>query len=185
MPITITSLTTHTATLPSSLSHHATQKIPLNSQNPYPSFSVTNYPLFSIQPSAAYTSFLGIRFDSHGFLLPWSQAGDFSVNRNHHPPVSSEGIFHNYPVNTYGDVGGIFVNTTVQPTSTVLGSEHGWQPRSDHRFQKLKIPFFDEEDVYGWVYQVERFFEVQGLITMGDRLRAAVLSLEGSALSWF
>ncbi|GJZ83807.1 ty3-gypsy retrotransposon protein [Tanacetum coccineum] len=41
------------------------------------------------------------------------------------------------------------------------------------------------EDVYGWVYQVERFFEVQGLITTGDRLRAAVLSLEGSALSWY
>ncbi|GKB48341.1 ankyrin repeat-containing protein [Tanacetum coccineum] len=47
------------------------------------------------------------------------------------------------------------------------------------------MPLFHGEDVYGWVYQVERFFEVQGLITMGDQLRAAVLSLEGSALSWF
>ncbi|GJW60654.1 hypothetical protein Tco_0109989 [Tanacetum coccineum] len=112
-----------------------------------------------------------------------THAGEFSVNRNHCPPVSSEGIFQNYPGNTFRDAGGIFANTTVQPTSTVHGSERGWQPGSDHRLRKLKMPLFDGEDVYGWVYQVERFFEVQGLITTGDRLRAAVLSLEGSALS--
>nr|GFD41690.1 ankyrin repeat-containing protein [Tanacetum cinerariifolium] len=51
--------------------------------------------------------------------------------------------------------------------------------------RKLKMPLFDGEDVYRWVYQVVRFFEVHGLITTEDRLRAAVLSLEGSALSWF
>nr|GFD06442.1 ankyrin repeat-containing protein [Tanacetum cinerariifolium] len=47
------------------------------------------------------------------------------------------------------------------------------------------MPLFDGVDVYGWVYQAERFFEVQGLNTTGERLRAAVLSLEGPALSWF
>nr|GEV22899.1 hypothetical protein [Tanacetum cinerariifolium] len=89
-------------------------------------------------------------------------------------------------MNLYLSKGGIFAITTVQPTSsTVHGSERGWQPRSDHRMRKLKMPLFKGEDVYGWVYQVERFFEVQGLITTEDRLRAAVLSLEGSALSWF
>nr|GEW78350.1 ankyrin repeat-containing protein [Tanacetum cinerariifolium] len=73
-----------------------------------------------------------------------------------------------------------------QPTSSTLhGSERGWQPRSDHRMRKLKMPLFDGEDVYGWVYQAERFFEVHGLNTTGERLRAAVLSLEGPALSWF
>ncbi|GKB47835.1 putative mitochondrial protein [Tanacetum coccineum] len=185
MPTTIMSLTTHTAALPPPLSHHATQPIPPNSQNPYPPFSVTSYPPFPGQPSAAYTSFSGLRFDSQGFLLPMTHAGEFSVNRNHCPPVSSEGIFQNYPGNTFRDAGGIFANTTVQPTTTVHGSERGWQPGSDHRLRKLKMPLFDGEDVYGWVYQVERFFEVQGLVTTGDRLRAVVLSLEGSALSWF
>ncbi|GJU15925.1 reverse transcriptase [Tanacetum coccineum] len=86
MPTTIMSLTTHTAALPPPLSHHATQPITPNSQNPYPPFSVTNYPPFLVQPSAAYTSFTGLKFDSQGFLLPWSQAVDFSVNRNHRPP---------------------------------------------------------------------------------------------------
>nr|GFB61014.1 ankyrin repeat-containing protein [Tanacetum cinerariifolium] len=95
-------------------------------------------------------------------------------------------MFQNYSGNMFGDARGIFANTTVQPTSsTVHGSERGWQPRSDHRMRKLKMPLFDGEDVYGWVYQAERFFEVQGLNTTGERLRAAVLSLEGLALSWF
>ncbi|KAJ9547436.1 hypothetical protein OSB04_019979 [Centaurea solstitialis] len=44
---------------------------------------------------------------------------------------------------------------------------------------------FNGEDVYGWVYQVERFFDVQGLVTSGERLREAMLSLEGPALSWY
>ncbi|GKD45540.1 ankyrin repeat-containing protein [Tanacetum coccineum] len=78
-------------------------------------------------------------------------------SQNH---IHRTSIFHNYTGNTYGDAGGIFTNTTVQPTSTVQGSERRWQP-------------------------VERFFEVHGLITTGDRLRAAVLSLEGSALLSF
>ncbi|GJV96921.1 hypothetical protein Tco_1548498 [Tanacetum coccineum] len=47
------------------------------------------------------------------------------------------------------------------------------------------MPLFDGEDVYGWVYQAERLFEVQGLNTTRERLRAAVLSLEGPALSLF
>nr|GEZ68747.1 ankyrin repeat-containing protein [Tanacetum cinerariifolium] len=57
--------------------------------------------------------------------------------------------------------------------------------RADHRFRKLKMPLFYEADVYGLVYQAGRFFEVKGLNTTGERLRAAVLSLEGLALSWF
>ncbi|GJW54349.1 ankyrin repeat-containing protein [Tanacetum coccineum] len=194
MPASITPPATHPATPPPPLPHHTaaaatphhtTQPIPLNSQNSYPAFAVTSYPPFPGQPAAAYTSFSGLRFDSQGFPLPMTHAGEFSVNRNHCPQVSSEGIFQNYPGNTFRDAGGIFANTTVPPTSTVHGSERGWQPGSDHRLRKLKMPLFDGEDVYGWVYQVERFFEVQGLITTGDRLRAAVLSLEGSALSWF
>lgn len=41
------------------------------------------------------------------------------------------------------------------------------------------MPVFDGEDAYGWVYKIERFFEVQGLVTTGEKLRAAVLSMEG------
>ncbi|GKB11942.1 hypothetical protein Tco_0845865 [Tanacetum coccineum] len=63
-----------------------------------------------------------------GFPLPMTHTGEFSVNRNHCPQVSSEGIFQNYPGNTFRDAGGIFANTIVPPTSTVHGSERGWQP---------------------------------------------------------
>ncbi|GJT00795.1 hypothetical protein Tco_0821964 [Tanacetum coccineum] len=132
MAATITPPATHPATLPPPLPHHIaaaatphhpTPLIPLNSQNSYPAFAVTSYPPFPSQPSAAYTSFSGLRFDSQGFPLPMTHAGEFSVNRNHCPPVSSEGIFQNYPGNTFKDAGGIFANTTVHPTATVHGSK--------------------------------------------------------------
>ncbi|GKC28522.1 hypothetical protein Tco_1035816 [Tanacetum coccineum] len=132
MAATITPPATHPATLPPPLPHHIaaaatphhpTPLIPLNSQNSYPAFAVTSYPPFPSQPSAAYTSFSGLRFDSQGFPLPMTHAGEFSVNHNHCPPVSSEGIFQNYPGNTFKDAGGIFANTTVHPTATVHGSK--------------------------------------------------------------
>ncbi|GJZ62539.1 hypothetical protein Tco_0618676, partial [Tanacetum coccineum] len=132
MPTTIKPPATHPATLPPPLPHHTavvatpqhtTPPIPLNSQNSYPAFAVTSYPPFPNQPSAAYTSFSGLRFDSQGFPLPMTHVGEFSVNRNHCPPVSSEGIFQNYPGNTFRDAGGIFANTTVHPTATVHGSK--------------------------------------------------------------
>ncbi|GJU28568.1 retrotransposable element Tf2 [Tanacetum coccineum] len=110
-----------------------------------------------------------------------THAGEFSVNRNHCPPVSSEGIFQNYPGNTFRDAGGIFANTTVQPTSTVHGSERGWQPGSDHRLRKLKMPLFDGEDVYGWVYQ--RGFD--GLITARRLLHRFQPSQNGNLLEQF
>lgn len=42
---------------------------------------------------------------------------------------------------------------------------------------------FEGDDAYGWVYRVERFFNIRGLVTTGERLRAACL--EGPALAWF
>ncbi|GJW03450.1 ty3-gypsy retrotransposon protein [Tanacetum coccineum] len=153
MPASITPPATHPATPPPPLPHHTaaaatphhtTQPISLNSQNSYPAFAVTSYPPFPGQPAAAYTSFSGLRFDSQGFPLPTTHAGEFSVNRNPCPQVSSGGIFQNYPGNTFERAGGLFAIPHCSPTSTAMG-----------------------------------------LITTGDRLRAAVLSLEGSALSWF
>ncbi|GKA93150.1 ty3-gypsy retrotransposon protein [Tanacetum coccineum] len=47
------------------------------------------------------------------------------------------------------------------------------------------MPLCNGDDVYEWVYQAERFFDIQALQTTGERLRAAMMCLEGPALSWF
>ncbi|GJU21685.1 hypothetical protein Tco_1155027 [Tanacetum coccineum] len=64
------------------------------------------------------------------------------------------------------------------------GFDRGWSSGTDYRLRKLKMPLFNRDDVYDWVYQAERFFDIQGLFTTGERLRAAMMCLEGSALSW-
>nr|GEY74365.1 ankyrin repeat-containing protein [Tanacetum cinerariifolium] len=140
-----------------------------------------NCPPFSAQPAATYTSFSGLQFDSQGFPLPMRPPRDVSGNRNLRQPVNNESIFQNYHGNTYGQAGVAFPNAT--SPLVVQGLEREWNP--DHRFLKLKMPLFDGADVYGWVCQAEKFFEVQGLHTTGERLHVAVLSLEGPALSWF
>nr|GEV43713.1 reverse transcriptase domain-containing protein [Tanacetum cinerariifolium] len=90
--------------------------------------------------------------------------------------------FSAQPIATYMSFSGLQFDSQgfplpMSPPEDVCGN------RTDHRFRKLKMPLFDGQDVYGWVYQPERFFEVQGLNTTRERLRAAVLSLEGPALS--
>ncbi|GKC49539.1 hypothetical protein Tco_1072284 [Tanacetum coccineum] len=57
---------------------------------------------------------------------------------------------------------------------------HGFE----HRMRKLKMPVFEGEDAYGWIYRVKRYFEIQGL-TQQEQLRAAALFMEGEALSWY
>ncbi|GJZ54671.1 ankyrin repeat-containing protein [Tanacetum coccineum] len=57
---------------------------------------------------------------------------------------------------------------------------HGFE----HRMRKLKMPVFEGEDAYGWIYRVERYFEIQGL-PQHEQLRAAALCMEGEALSWY
>ncbi|GKD51679.1 hypothetical protein Tco_1280655 [Tanacetum coccineum] len=42
----------------------------------------------------------------------------------------------------------------------------------EHRMRKLKMPVFEGEDAYGWIYRVERYFEIQG-IPQHEQLRAA------------
>ncbi|XP_071714502.1 uncharacterized protein [Rutidosis leptorrhynchoides] len=46
------------------------------------------------------------------------------------------------------------------------------------------MPVFEGEDAYGWIYRVERYFEVQG-IPPQEQLRAAAICMEGEALSWY
>ncbi|GKF42299.1 hypothetical protein Tco_0125641 [Tanacetum coccineum] len=50
--------------------------------------------------------------------------------------------------------------------------------------RKLKMTVFEGEDAYGWIYSVERYFEIQG-IPQHEQLRAAALCKEGEALSWY
>ncbi|GJY45837.1 putative mitochondrial protein [Tanacetum coccineum] len=54
---------------------------------------------------------------------------------------------------------------------------------NDYRFKKLKMPIFDGEDAYGWIYRMERFFKIQGVEAL-EQLQVAELCLEGEALSW-
>ncbi|PWA72590.1 hypothetical protein CTI12_AA104190 [Artemisia annua] len=54
----------------------------------------------------------------------------------------------------------------------------------EHRMRKLKMPLFEGEDAYGWIYRVERYFEIQGLPPQ-EQLRAAALCMEGEALAWY
>ncbi|KAL4591035.1 hypothetical protein LXL04_003983 [Taraxacum kok-saghyz] len=70
------------------------------------------------------------------------------------------------------------------PTGT-QGYGGGRIPEADYRLRRLKMPLFEGEDAFRWIYKVERFFEVQGLNTFGEKLRAAVLCLEGSVLAWY
>ncbi|GJW85605.1 ankyrin repeat-containing protein [Tanacetum coccineum] len=75
-------------------------------------------------------------------------------------------------------------NQTIPPP-LVHGNERGWVPGIDYRLRKLKMPLFNGDNVYGWVYLAERFFDIQGLVTSEERLKAAMMCLEGPALSWF
>ena len=50
--------------------------------------------------------------------------------------------------------------------------------------RKLQIPVFSGEDVQGWIYRVENYFEVHQF-GKKDRLLAVTLCLEGAPLNWF
>ncbi|GKD06305.1 ankyrin repeat-containing protein, partial [Tanacetum coccineum] len=107
----------------------------------------------------------------------------------------------------YDDLGFELPNNTMESSST-MGKNHrvsffekegfgrgfGVEPQPnleretqqnfEHRMRKLKMPIFEGDDAHGWIYRVERYFEVQGVIRR-ERLRAAALCLEGEALAWY
>ena len=56
--------------------------------------------------------------------------------------------------------------------------------RRDNRVQRLKFPIFDEAYLNGWVFRVERFFDMN-MMTGNEKLEVAVLSMEGEAIAWF
>ncbi|GKA14575.1 putative mitochondrial protein [Tanacetum coccineum] len=131
----------------------------------YSNVSGFTQPLIYQQPqhptqTPAYTSFSGLHFDSQGFLLPMGTIG-FG------PFVTGEqGSNYNRrpPMSKEG--------TFMCFGELSLGNSEG-------------ISSVNTDDVYEWVYQVERFFDIKALQTTGERLRAAMMCLEGPSLSWF
>lgn len=73
----------------------------------------------------------------------------------------------------------------MQPLTANYGQGGGWVPNTDYRLRKLKMPLFEGEDAYGWVYKAERFFDMQGLSTSSEKLRVVVLCIEGPVLAWY
>ena len=55
---------------------------------------------------------------------------------------------------------------------------------ADSRVRKLKMPIFEGEDAYGWVYRVECYLTINEL-SEREKLMAAALCLEGKVLAWF
>ncbi|PWA78129.1 GTPase Era [Artemisia annua] len=52
------------------------------------------------------------------------------------------------------------VNDELIPQQTVTGTNFR---ANDYRFKKLKMPIFDGEDAYGWIYRMERFLKSKEL----------------------
>lgn len=77
---------------------------------------------------------------------------------------------------------------TPSPPHGEAGGQGGGGDDGGHvdggRHRKLEIPLFEGEDPLGWIFRVERYFVVNG-VTEAEKLEAAVVSLEGRALSWF
>ncbi|CAH1416794.1 unnamed protein product [Lactuca virosa] len=46
------------------------------------------------------------------------------------------------------------------------------------------MPIFDGDDVYGWIYQAERYFDIHG-IEEKDQIKAIAIYMEGRTVSWY
>ncbi|KAK0599396.1 hypothetical protein LWI29_004883 [Acer saccharum] len=53
-----------------------------------------------------------------------------------------------------------------------------------HRGKKLELPLFHGDDVFGWLFRVERYFKINGIPEI-DRVIATLICLEGRAISLF
>ncbi|TYK05726.1 ty3-gypsy retrotransposon protein [Cucumis melo var. makuwa] len=52
------------------------------------------------------------------------------------------------------------------------------------KFKKLEMPVFNGEDPEGWFYRAEHYFQMH-LLNEREKLKIAVVSLEGRGLNWF
>ena len=50
--------------------------------------------------------------------------------------------------------------------------------------QKLELPLFSEEDAYGWLARVERFFSINGVEDY-NTMDLVLVAMEGEALIWY
>lgn len=56
------------------------------------------------------------------------------------------------------------------------------------QLRKLKVSIFegeDQEDPYGWLHHVERYFVVKRIDEKKDKLDETILYLEGEAFDWY
>ncbi|XP_028552383.1 uncharacterized protein LOC114580110 [Dendrobium catenatum] len=56
--------------------------------------------------------------------------------------------------------------------------------RGEWGMRKLKLPIFEGEDAYGWIFKAERYFTAMGM-TDEEKLLAVPLCLEARALAWY
>ncbi|GKD91842.1 ankyrin repeat-containing protein, partial [Tanacetum coccineum] len=110
-----------------------------------------------------------LKFDDIGFPIPPSKGQLYGSNRR------GKGLVNE---NSFEDYSQFEESNTLHHGNK---SNHHW---ADYRMLKLKMPLFDGEDSHGWIYKVERYFEVQD-IQPREQLRAAILYIVGQALSWF
>lgn len=56
--------------------------------------------------------------------------------------------------------------------------------KEGQKYWHLKMPLFEGEDLMGWTFRMERFFNVNE-VPENEKLNAAVIGLEGKAFNWF
>nr|GFA09856.1 ankyrin repeat-containing protein [Tanacetum cinerariifolium] len=110
-----------------------------------------------------------LQFKDLGFPIPPSKEQPEGSNHGNKGP-GNENSFANY--------------TQFEESDRVRQANRSNHHGVDYQMRKLKIPLFDGDDSHGWIYKVERYFEVQD-IQPREQLRAAVLCMKGQALSWF
>nr|GEY87808.1 ankyrin repeat-containing protein [Tanacetum cinerariifolium] len=128
------------------------------------------------QPKATTTN---LQFDDLGFPYPhFVSESREAMKKNNIPqhdvrfqPANREGMMFGTGSNGNGDYFRVQGNS-LQPVTGMRS--YG----AEYRLRKLKIHIFEEEDAYGWIYHMERYFHIQG-IEATDQLTADELCLEG------
>ena len=117
----------------------------------------------------------GPQYDDLGFLM-----NHRNLNETFDPKKKVEGVVFRDKNSSVFEVGSGSNGIENHYTG---GSKRG-SFGADFRFRKLKMPIFEGEDAHGWIYRMERYFDIQEIQEM-DQLWAAVLCMEGPALSWY
>ncbi|PWA85900.1 Ankyrin repeat-containing protein [Artemisia annua] len=144
------------------------------------------------QPTGVFklaTNKSGLRYDDLGFPYPDDKENpENSAHKNKGGKTAR-----------FGEHGSNFVNSSneIPEFDNDQGKDNrldGKGPRfygnrgrnynSENRMRKLKMPVFEGEDAYGWIYRVECYFEIQG-IPPQEQLLATAVCMEGEALSWY